>query len=94
MITCVICKTATATHSGVVNGTYYKHVCSACLTKKNRVSSGHARWSRTIDTEDHQADLMQPFNADGTLNVDFARMYPTQAEAIFTPEQLDRALRK
>ncbi len=72
---------------------YYKLVCDRCKLANATVSSGHANWSRTIDIEDHEADVMQPYNADGTINTRFARLYPKQAKALFTPDDLRNAER-
>ena len=57
-----------------------------------QVSSGDARWQRTIDLENHEADIQQPYNADGSINVRFARLYPKQAAALFSKEQLRKAM--
>lgn len=90
---CEICHTNVASVSAIVNDTFYKYVCSSCNAKKSQVSSGHARWMRGVDVEDHQFDLAQPWNADGTPNVDFIRAYPKQSAAVFTQEQMDKAVR-
>lgn len=75
---------------GVVLDGVYRKLCYGCKPKP-QVSSGHARWSRGIDLEDHEADIQQPYNADGSVNTRFAKFYPKQAKAIFTDEQLRRA---
>lgn len=80
--------------SAVVKGVYYRAICAPCLNEATVVSSGHARWSRSIDVEDHEHELQQPYNADGSINTRFAKLYPKQAQAIFTPEELDAANRK
>lgn len=64
-----------------------------CKLSNATVSSGHANWSRTIDVEDHEADIQQPYNSDGTINTRFAKLYPKQAKALFTPVQLREAER-
>lgn len=94
MAKCSKCTKRDATAAGIVKGVYYKDICQSCLNEQNVVSSGHARWSRSIDAEDHEADIQQPWNADGTINTRFAKLYPRQAKAVFTPEELDRANRK
>lgn len=91
--TCDVCGFKRATRGAVVKGHYVKSVCEKCLSTNRKVSSGSARWSRTIDVEDHAADLMQPYNADGTINVDFCTLYPTQASALFNDEQIAKATR-
>lgn len=61
--------------------------------RNNKVSSGHAEWNRTIDMQDHEADIQQPYNKDGTINTRFAKLYPKQAKALFTEVELRNANR-
>lgn len=70
---------------------YYK-ICSSCKPLP-KVSSGHARWSRTIDAEDHEADIQQPYGADGKPNATFVKLYPEQARAVFSEKQIKDILR-
>ena len=73
---------------------YYARLCNNCkriLSSPAAVSSGHARWQRSIDLEDHEADIQQPYNADGTPNGRFARMYPDKARMLFTEDELRKA---
>jgi len=90
---CEICLTNPGNLSAVIGGTYYKHVCTACNGKGAGVSSGHAKWMRSIDAEDHQFDLAQPYNADGTPNADFIKAYPKQSAAVFSKDDMDKAVR-
>lgn len=90
---CLKCHKNQSSHSAVVNGVYYKHICDDCLSGASQVSSGHARWNRSVDLEDHQFDLAQPYNADGSPNADFIKMYKKQSEALFSKEDMDKALR-
>lgn len=79
----------------MIQGTYYPNLCAGCkasLSTGQSASSGHARWSRTIDAEDHEADIQQPFNKDGTPNGKFVRLYPEQARAVMTDEQMRKAV--
>ena len=92
MAKCDLCGKE-ATLSAVVNGVYYKHICVYCNSKGSQVSSGHARWERGLDAEDREADIQQPYNSDGTINTRFAKLYPKQAEALFSKEELDKAIR-
>lgn len=87
---CQICKINKATLSAIINGVYYKNLCASCKPL-TRVSSGHARWARDIDIQDNEAEIQQPYNADGTVNTRFAKLYPEQARAIFTEEQIRQA---
>lgn len=90
---CELCKTNQSSCSAVLGAVYYKYVCENCRLANNVVSSGHAKWSRTIDIEDNEAAVQQPWNADGTINTRFAKLYPEQAKALFTPEQIRNANR-
>lgn len=89
---CEKCQTNQATGSAIVQGVYYRDICDEC--RSVAVSSGHARWEQSIDAEDHEADIQQPWNADGSINTRFAKLYPEQAKAVFTPEQIEKADRK
>lgn len=62
-------------------------MCTAALNPV-KVSSGAAEWDRVIDAQDHESDIQQPYNADGSINARFAKLYPRQAAALFTPEQI------
>ena len=90
---CSRCKTNLAEKSAVISGVYYKDLCNWCVDALNafRVCSGYARWARSIDAEDHEADIQQPYNSDGSINVRFAKLYPKQASALFSEEQLRKA---
>lgn len=80
----------------IIRGTYYRNLCNPCYQElsDNPVSSGDARWQRTLDAEDHEAEIQQPYNADGSINTRFAKLYPRQAQQLFTSEELDKANRK
>lgn len=91
---CTQCKTNEATIRAMIQGTYYPDLCSGCKAKLSTgqaVSSGHARWARSVDAEDHELDIQQPYNKDGTPNGKFIRAYPEQAAALFTEEQMRKA---
>lgn len=79
--------------SAIVGGVYVKDICRTCQAVLQPIvlSSGHARWERGIDLEDHEAEIQQPYNSNGSVNTRFAKLYPKQAAAIFTPEQLRKA---
>lgn len=81
--------------SAVINGVYYKNLCDDCKRglSSGQVSSGQARFERSIDLEDHELDIQQPHNADGTANLRFIRAYPKQARAIFNDKQIRDASR-
>ena len=90
---CELCEKNPSSASAILNGTYYKNICNDCKLSNNRVSSGHAVWQRGIDVENHEADIQQPYNSDGSINTRFAKLYPKQAKSLFTPEQLREAER-
>lgn len=97
MSKCSVCKTNPSELSAVVSGVFYKDLCRDCkalLHKGQSPSSGHARWERSIDAEDHEGDIQQPYNADGTINVKFAKLYPKQAKELFSEEQIRNATLK
>ena len=94
-MTCSICEKNTATRSAVIDGEYYANICEADFTQLQSgqtVSSGAADWNRTIDAEDHEADMQQPF-ANGKPNPKFIAAYPSQAKRLFTEEQMRDANR-
>lgn len=91
---CDLCHTHQASKSGIVQSVFYKHICEVCLAGAAQVSSGHARWQRGMDVEDHAFDLAQPWNADGTPNADFIKAYPKQSLSVFTKDELAAAVRK
>lgn len=94
MAKCSECLREDGSITAVIQGRYYPSLCGACKARLNAgqaVSSGAARWSRTIDLEDHEADIQQPHNADGTPNGRFCRLYPDKAKYLFTDEQIRRA---
>ncbi len=94
MTKCSQCHQEEATIRAMIGGTYYPDLgpdCKAKLSAGQGISSGHARWARTIDAEDNEAAIQQPRNKDGTINGRFCRLYPRQAAALFTPEQMRKA---
>jgi hypothetical protein len=95
MAKCSQCKTNQSTIRAMIQGVYYSDLCAECkaaISSGQSVSSGHARWTRTIDAEDHEADIQQPRNKDGTPNGRFVRMYPEQARAVLTDEEMRKAV--
>lgn len=91
---CSSCNIHEAAKSGILHGVYHKHICELCLAGAAQVSSGHARWERSVDIEDHAFELAQPYNADGTPNADFIKAYPKQSMSVFTTEELAVAVRE
>jgi hypothetical protein len=93
MAICELCETNSGVVGAIINGVYHRSVCSSCNGKSAVVSSGHARWMRSVDAEDHEADIQQPYNSDGTINTRFAKLYPEQARALFSEDELRKAER-
>jgi len=85
---CERCLRNPSTGSAILSGRYFRDICKDCVSLSVIVSSGDARWQRTIDAEDHEADIQQPWNSDGTINTRFAKLYPKQAAALFTEKEI------
>lgn len=72
----------------IINGKYGQH-CLDCLGEEQRGASGQsAAAARDKDREDNAADLVQPWDAKGKANRDFARLYPDQAKEMFSESEL------
>jgi hypothetical protein len=89
-VKCKNCKKNPSEVNAIINGVYYANLCKNCkaIISGNTVSSGHARWNRSIDAEDHEQDIQQPYGKDGKPNPMFSRLYPKQAKAVFTEKQM------
>lgn len=95
MAKCSVCKQREGSKSAIVKGSYYSKICGQCyedLLADNTVSTGHADYERGRDTEEHEADIRQPWN-NGKLDSEFVRLYPETAKKIATPEEINRAIR-
>lgn len=91
---CNECKTNEGDISAIIAGEYYTNLCADCRAHLNAgqsISSGHARWSRSIDLEDMEYAIQQPRNADGTPNRRFVQLYPEQARAVLTEQEMRKA---
>lgn len=97
MSICENCKKNPSNLSAIIQGVYYADLCYDCKTDLtaniSAVSSGHARWSRSVDLEDHEHEIQQPYNKDGTPNTRFMKLYPEQAKALFSEEDMRNANR-
>lgn len=96
MTICESCKTNPSELSAVISNVYYTNLCKNCktkLTQKQLPSAGAAHWARSIDMQDHAADIQQPWGADGKPNADFIRLYPKQAAAVFDEKTMRDASR-
>lgn len=93
---CDVCKNSPGDISAVISNVYYPNLCQDCkikLVKKQLPSAGAAQWARSIDLQDHAADIQQPWGADGKPNADFIRLYPKQAAAVFDEKTMRDASR-
>lgn len=93
---CEVCKKRPSTGSAIINEIYYRSLCRTCkatITESaSHVSSGAADYDRGRDAEEHEADYIQPFPGNKPSS-EFIHLYPEQAKAMMTPEEIDRATR-
>lgn len=81
--------------TAIVNGRYYKCICSWCIgDSDDDISSGVASYDRRRGYEDNAADTIQPYDADGKPNVEFLRLYPRTGLKVFGKETAERLKRK
>jgi hypothetical protein len=90
---CGICSSK-ATKSSIISGVYYANICDSCYTARiTPNSSGEAAYNRSIDIQDNEADIIQPFDGSGKPSADFIRLYPESAAKTMTQEQIEKAFR-
>jgi hypothetical protein len=84
------------TVSAVVDGVYYPEICKSCLASISSVSisSGLQGYNRRRDYEDNAQDTVQPYDAGGNPRPEFYRLYPSQAEKVFTKSEIEQVKRK
>lgn len=91
MSECPTCKSgACDTRSAIINGVYYSELCPRSLLSmagNSMPSSGAAGFDRRRQYEDMAQDTVQPYNASGP-NSEFYRLYPSQAEKVFTADEI------
>lgn len=91
---CGSCNTMKHTRTAMVNGKYYKCICSECIGESaayDGISSGVAGYERRRGYEDNAQDTIQPYDANGPSS-EFARLYPGTAKKVFG-EQVYNQLR-
>ena len=89
-MTCLLCDSE-GDLSAVVGGTYYANICRPCLsrlTSDSAFSSGFQGYDRRRQYEDYAQDTVQPWDASGKPRLEFARLYPKQAELMYDKETL------
>lgn len=82
--------------SALVGGAYYPHICGNCIAAMepdSGFSSGAQSFDRRRQYEDHAQDTVQPYDAGSNPRPEFYRLYPTQAEKIFTKAEIERVKR-
>jgi hypothetical protein len=94
---CESCNTMKHTRTAMVNGKYYKHICSRCIGESEAddgISSNAAGFDRRRNYEDNAQDTIQPYDANGKPRVEFYRLYPEAAGKVFSQEQINDLKRK
>jgi hypothetical protein len=82
--------------SAYINGKYYPSITRQelnVLQSDSQFSSGAQGFDRRRQYEDLAQDTVQPYNAEGP-NSEFYRLYPRQAEKIFTKDEIEEVKRK
>lgn len=90
-------KNRTNVKSAMVNGKYYKNICSRCIGQSeadDELSSNAAGFDRRRNYEDNAQDTIQPYDANGKPRSEFYRLYPQAAEKVFSQEQINELKRK
>ncbi len=82
--------------SAVVDGKYYPNICHSCLAGQSTIdfSSGAQSFDRRRQYEDNAQDTIQPYDAGGNPRAEFYRLYPKQAEKIFTKDEIEQVRSK
>lgn len=91
---CQQCKTREGV-GAVIDSVYYSSICKTCITEKSSstLSSGVASFDRRRQYEDNAQDTVQPYDASGAPRPEFYRLYPTQAEKVFTKDEIEKVKR-
>lgn len=95
-MSCSRCRSDVQVVSALVDGTYYSAICRNCiagLSSNNGLSSGASGYERRRQYEDYADETVQPYNAAGP-NTEFYRLYPEQAEKIFTKDEIEEIRRQ
>lgn len=98
MIKCDSCgKDRINVKSAIVNGRYYKSICSFCIGDSetdDEISSNAVGYDRRRNYEDNAQDTIQPYDANGKPRVEFLRLYPEAAAKVFSKQQISDLKRK
>lgn len=83
------------TRTAMVNGRYYKAICSHCLgDRDDELSSNAAGYERRRNYEDMAQDTIQPWDANGKPRVEFLRLYPEAAKKMYDSKTINELKRK
>lgn len=67
----------------------FDQYCRPCLEAQKRPShAGSAAYSRAKDRDDHEFDLIQPWDLRGVPNKEFIRNYPEESKEMYTDDEL------
>lgn len=95
-MSCSQCQSDIQVVSALVDGVYYTNICRNCITSlspSSLMSSGASGYERRRQYEDYADETVQPYNAAGP-NTEFYRLYPEQAEKIFTKDEIEKIRRQ
>lgn len=93
---CEVCDRSAITKSSIIEDYYYKNICWPCYNKlmiSEIPSSGEADYDRGRDAEEHEADMMQPYDGDGNISVEFIHLYPERSRQLWSLAEIEQALR-
>lgn len=82
--------------SALINGVYHSNITKAELAQlsSGSLSSGAQSYDRRRQYEDHAQDTVQPYDAAGNPRAEFYRLYPRQAEKVFSKAEIERVKRQ
>lgn len=89
---CIKCRSRPGEVSAIVNDVYYANLCSVCLKSGQAVSSGQASYNRARDLEEHEAEIMQPYEG-GLPSPRFIHLYPERSRELWSEDQINQAIR-
>jgi hypothetical protein len=92
-VQCQKCQAKTSCVSAISGGKYYKSICHGCLGGSG-LSSGAQSHERRRQYEDYAQDTVQPYDAGGNPRPEFYRLYPDQAEKVFTRSEIEQVKTK
>ena len=93
---CARCEAQTdSQRTAYFSGKYLNPLCDNCAAAiRTDYSSQAASHNRRRQYEDYAQDTIQPYDANGKPNAEFARLYPDTAKKMFNKRQMDDIRRK